>query len=259
MKLALGVEYDGSRYHGWQRQAEQPTVQQALETALSQIADAPVSIVAAGRTDTGVHACGQVIHFWCSKARSPYAWVRGSNTLLPQDIAVLWAEPVDDSFHARFSALGRRYCYVILNRPIRPTYLSERVAWEYRSLDVERMTEAAKPLIGLHDFSAYRASSCQAKSSVRDLHRLDVSRRGEWVIIDVEANSFLHHMVRNLAGVLIAIGAGEAHPEWAEQVLRSRNRICGGVTAPAEGLYFMSANYPDEYNLPSPPCGLPFW
>lgn len=259
MRIAAGVEYDGSAYCGWQRQAGSLTVQESLEIALSQIADEPVTVVAAGRTDSGVHACGQVVHFQSANDRPIYSWVRGANTLLPDGVAVLWAKPVDQGFHARFAALSRRYCYVILNRPIRPTYLAKRVAWDYRELDVNRMQQAAALLLGRHDFNAYRASGCQAKSSVREVYRLDVVRRGQWVLIEVEADAFLRHMVRNLAGVLMAIGAGEQRPEWAQAVLRSRDRTAGGVTATAAGLYLVAVAYPERYQLPAPATSLPFW
>ncbi|MDH3689634.1 MAG: tRNA pseudouridine(38-40) synthase TruA [Gammaproteobacteria bacterium] len=259
MNLVVGVEYDGSSYCGWQRQNTGPSVQETLEAALSTIADEPVKVTAAGRTDTGVHACGQVVHFRCTKKRPLCAWVRGSNTVLPDSIVVLWSTIVGEDFHARFSAIARRYCYVILNRAVRPTYLAKRVAWDYRPLDVPRMVAAAPGLIGRHDFSAYRAASCQAKTSVRELRRLDVERRGDWVLIHVEADAFLHHMVRNLAGVLIAIGAREQHPDWAYQVLQSRDRTQAGVTAPPEGLYLMSVTYPDKFDLPCPTLTSPFW
>ncbi len=251
MRIALGVEYDGSAFCGWQRQEPGvPTVQEAVETAVSRVADHPVTVICAGRTDTGVHANGQVIHFDAQAERTPRSWVFGTNANLPKTVCILWARPVSDAFHARFSAQQRAYRYVILNRPVRPTYLAGRVTWEYRPLDIEPMREAAQYLLGRHDFSSYRALACQAKSPVRTLHRLEVTRQGEFVTIEPEADGFLHHMVRNIAGVLMAIGAGERPPLWAREVLELRDRTLGGVTAPPHGLYLTRVGYPEEFRLP---------
>lgn len=252
MRIALGVEYDGSGYCGWQLQEHDVrTVQGAVEDALGRVADHPVRVICAGRTDTGVHATGQVIHFDTEAMRPERAWVFGANANLPKDVAILWAKPVEESFHARFSALRRRYRYVIYERPVRPTFLAGRVAWSYRPLDEERMQQACRYLIGEHDFTSYRAVACQAKSPVRTVYQLEVTRSGAYLFIDVEANAFLHHMVRNIAGVLIAIGSGEKAPEWAEEVLHLRDRALGGVTGHPHGLYLTEVTYPAEYDLPA--------
>ncbi|HFC54248.1 MAG TPA: tRNA pseudouridine(38-40) synthase TruA [Gammaproteobacteria bacterium] len=252
----MGVEYDGSRFSGWQVQNGQRTVQGAVQEALSRVADRPVEVACAGRTDAGVHATGQVIHFDTVAQRSARSWVFGANANLPKEVAILWVKEVDDSFHARFSAERRRYRYIIFNRPIRPTFLAGRISWEYRPLDERRMNQAARYLLGEHDFSAYRAVACQAASPVRTVYRLQVTRKGELLYLDVEANAFLHHMVRNMAGVLMAIGAGERSPEWAREVLETGDRRLGGVTAPAQGLYLAGVSYPDRYHLPDSvlPC-----
>lgn len=250
MRIALGIEYDGSHFCGWQYQDHSPSVQAGVEAALAEVANAPVRVICAGRTDTGVHALNQVVHFDTEVNRSERAWVFGSNTNLPKGVVVLWARVMDDSFHARFSATRRRYRYVIFNRNVRPTFLVNRVTWEYRALDVEPMQLAANHLLGKHDFNAYRAAACQAKSSVREIYSLEVKRQQDLVIIDVEANAFLHHMVRNIAGVLMAIGAGEKPPGWSKDVLMSKDRVHGGVTAPPYGLYLMDVDYEAQYQIP---------
>lgn len=250
MRIALGVEYDGSAFCGWQFQDHSPSVQGAVEQALSKVADEPVRIFCAGRTDTGVHASEQVIHFDTTIERPMRAWVFGANANLPKEVAILWATPISGEFHARFSARRRSYRYVICNRTVRPTFLAWRTTWEYRPLDTGRMAAAGRCLIGEHDFTSYRAQGCQAKSPVRTVYRLDVTRQNEMVFIDIEANAFLHHMVRNIAGVLMAIGAGERPEEWAQQVLEQRNRALGGVTAPPSGLYLTGVRYPDDFELP---------
>ena len=249
-RIALGIEYDGTRYCGWQYQDHSPSVQEKVEYALSQVAAHPVRVSCAGRTDTGVHALGQVVHFDTDSLRPAHAWVLGGNANLPADITLLWSTPVSREFHARYSATRRQYRYVIFNRALRPAILARRVSWEYRPLNIESMRDAASYLIGEHDFSAYRALACQAKSPIRTLHRLDISRQGEMVILDLEANGFLHHMVRNIAGVLMKIGAGEAPPSWAREVLELRDRTQGGVTASPDGLYFVTAYYPEEFAIP---------
>lgn len=258
MRIALGIEYDGSAYCGWQYQDHSPSVQEKVEQALSRVANHAVRVVCAGRTDTGVHALGQVIHFDTDAQREAHSWVFGANANLPDDIRVVWARHVDEKFHARFSAMRRQYRYVIFNRQVRPAILARRVSWEYRPLDIARMRDAAQYLIGEHDFSAYRALACQAKSPVRTLYRLDITQQRELIVLELEANGFLHHMVRNIAGVLLCIGAGEAVPEWAGQVLEQRDRTLGGVTAPPDGLYLTGVVYPDEYGIPvlSTPAGL---
>lgn len=230
-----------------------------MERALSQIADHDVSVVTAGRTDTGVHACGQIVHFETRSQRPQRAWVRGANTLLPAGVAVHWVTPVSDDFHARYKATGRHYRYVVLNRSIHPTFLDKKVTWDYRQLDIESMRQAAVRLIGRHDFSAFRSSRCQAKTTVRDLRTLDVKISGEWIWFDIEANAFLHHMVRNLCGVLLTIGSGDEKSGWAAQVLETRDRTQGGITAPADGLYLVKVDYPEDYRLPDAPEACRFW
>jgi tRNA pseudouridine38-40 synthase len=255
MRIALGIEYDGSQYAGWQSQKAGQgvrTVQAEVEAALSRVADHRVEVVCAGRTDAGVHATAQVVHFDTGAQRTERAWVFGANANLPKDVCVLWAKPVADDFHARFSARRRSYRYVIYMRPVRPTFLAYRVTWDHRALAADRMRAAAQFLLGEHDFSSYRAVACQAKSPVRTLYRLDVTTQGPFIFLDVEANAFLHHMVRNIAGVLMTIGAGEQPPEWAREVLEARDRTAGGITAPPYGLYLTDVHYPD-HDLPRLP------
>jgi tRNA pseudouridine38-40 synthase len=249
MRIAVILEYDGSRFSGWQRQEQVRSVQSVVEESLSRVADEPILVTVAGRTDAGVHAAAQVIHFDTSAKRSEYSWVRGANSNLPSDVAVLWAGRVDESFHARYSATGRHYHYIILNRPIRPTYLAQHVTHEYRLLDVVSMQAAANHLLGEHDFTSFRAAECQAKSPVRELRALEISRHGEFVHVRAHANAFLQHMVRNIAGVLVTIGAGEREPGWANEVLAARDRTAGGITADAEGLYLREIEYPDHFKI----------
>ncbi|MDX2476745.1 MAG: tRNA pseudouridine(38-40) synthase TruA [Gammaproteobacteria bacterium] len=251
-RIALGIEYNGSSFNGYQMQAAGTrTVQEELERALSKVADEPVRLTCAGRTDTGVHATGQVVHLHTDVIRSEYSWVRGTTRYLPDDVTVLWAKLVDDDFHARFSATERQYQYLILNRSERPAILHRKVTWEYRPLDISLMQEAANSLVGKHDFNAYRAVGCQAKSPVRDLRELSVERYDDFVIVNARADAFLHHMIRNIAGVLCSIGAGEKSPAWAGEVLASCDRTCGGVTAPPDGLYLNKITYPEKFRIPS--------
>ncbi|MEY2343092.1 tRNA pseudouridine(38-40) synthase TruA [Acidithiobacillus sp. IBUN Pt1247-S3] len=250
-RWALGVEYDGSGFAGWQLQDGPRTVQGVLEGALAAIAGHPIRVSVAGRTDAGVHALCQVLHFDSSVVRPEIAWVRGSNRFLPREIAVRWAKPVPQDFHARFSATGRSYRYLILNRQERPALAAGRVTWVPQPLDHRAMQEASSLLLGTHDFSAFRASACQAKSPVRSLRRLDLERRDDLLIATVEANAFLHHMVRNLIGTLLFVGRGERPPGWVAEVLASCDRRLAGATAPADGLYFHSVSYPQIYRIPS--------
>ena len=258
MRIALGIEYDGRAFKGWQLQRHAVrTVQGELERALGIVAARPIRVVCAGRTDTGVHATGQVVHFDTEAERTPRNWTLGTNANLPSDVAVTWAQPVTDRFHARFSALARSYTYLILNRPTRSSLQAGRATWIHHPLDAVRMRDAARALVGTHDFSSYRALGCQAKSPVRTLDRLTVERRGDRILVKVHANAFLHHMVRNIAGVLIAIGRGDRPVGWAEEVLRLRDRTLGGVTAPPDGLYLERVDYPAAFGVPEP-APLPF-
>ena len=251
-RIALGVEYKGSRYRGWQRQEDGvPSVQQTLENALSKVAASPVSLHCAGRTDAGVHASGQVVHFDTRAVRSAKAWVMGANSHLPHDVSVTWAQEMPAHFHARFKACARRYRYVIYNDQIRPAHLGDQVTWNHRPLDIERMAEAAAYLLGTHDFSAFRAGQCQAKSPIKQIHHLRVTRHGKMIVLDIRASAFLHHMVRNIAGVLMTIGAGERPVAWAKEVLDSLDRRVGAATAHPFGLYLVQVEYPEEYVLPS--------
>jgi len=250
-RIAMGVEYDGSHFVGWQSQREGETVQQNVESALSKVANHPVKIFCAGRTDTGVHANEQVIHFETTANRKNYSWLSGCNTYVPKSISIVWAVEVPESFHARFSATQRTYRYTILNRKIRPSILNNYVSFISYPLDEVRMQKAAQHLLGTHDFTSYRTVNCQAKSPVRTLQKLDVIREGEFIHLDLQADGFLHHMVRNIAGVLIKIGSGNANIDWSKEVLEHRNRCLGGVTASSKGLYLKKITYPDEFNLPS--------
>lgn len=257
MRLALGLEYDGTHYCGWQLQSGVRTVQGCVEEALSKVADHEVKTCCAGRTDTKVHAYNQVIHIQTTARRDSRSWVFGSNANLPEDISVTWAKEVEDDFHARYSAIGRIYRYLIFNRRSRSAILDGRASWQCRLLDHKRMQEGAAYLLGEHDFSAYRAQGCQSKNPVRTVRRLDVTRYGHLISIDIEANAFLYHMVRNIAGVLMAIGMGKAEPPWAGEVLETRNRKLGGVTAPAQGLYLVSIQYPHKYQIPQAALSFP--
>jgi len=260
MRIAVGVEYDGSRFRGWQTQQEGVrTVQWEVERALSFVANHPVRVHCAGRTDAGVHAREQVIHFETSVERPSKAWVMGSNVQLPDDVNLLWACPMPDHFHARFSARYRSYRYRILNRPMRSALMHGRATWIYRPLDAGRMHEAGQVLTGTHDFTSYRAIGCQARQPVRTVTHLEVTRDGDIIELFIRANAFLHHMVRNIAGVLIAIGAGERPGSWAGEVLEHRNRALGGVTAPPDGLYFEHVEYEDEFQLLRPHNGQVFY
>jgi tRNA pseudouridine38-40 synthase len=251
MRVVLGIQYDGSGFRGWQTQRPGVrTVQACLEQALAKVADHPVSLTCAGRTDAGVHGVGQVAHFDTAAVRSERSWVLGGNANLPLDLSLDWARAVPEDFHARFSALARRYRYLILNQPCRSALWHERAAWCYRPLDVRQMHEAGQALVGEHDFSSFRAAECQARHPIREIRELTVRRQGDGVVLEVEANAFLHHMVRNIAGVLIAIGAGDRPIDWAREVLEGRDRTQAGVTAPAEGLYLLMVRYPDRFGLP---------
>ena len=252
-KVALGIEYKGSRYRGFQRQrAGVPSIQESLEKALSRVAGgAPITLSCAGRTDALVHASGQVVHFDTTVERTEHAWIMGTNMNLPGDISVAWARFMPRHFDARFCAMARRYRYVIYNDPIRPAHMAEEVTWNHRPLDLARMREAAKAFLGTHDFSAFRARQCQAKSPIKTVHHLELLQHGCFIVLDIRANAFLHHMVRNIAGVLMTIGAGERPVEWAREVLETGVRRTGGVTAHPYGLYLVQVDYPAEFDLPT--------
>lgn len=252
-RIALGIRYDGSAYHGWQIQEELRTVQGEVEKALSAVANHAVSLVCAGRTDAGVHASGQVAHFDTTSYRSEHAWVFGANSKLPPDISILWAKEVDENFHARFSAQARRYHYVIYNHEIRPGILRKAIGWHYRPLDENRMRKAVQSFIGEHDFRSFQGAGCQSQTSVRTIFQIEIFRIRRMVVIEVQGNAFLLHMVRNIVGVLVAIGSGEKDPEWAEVVLKAKDRRQGGVTVSPNGLYLIEVTYPQEFRLPRIP------
>ena len=251
-RYAFGIEYDGTAFMGWQRQThEGRTVQAAVEEALGKVADHPVDVTCAGRTDAGVHASGQVIHFDTDSRRDLRGWLLGTNSNLPPDIAATWVREMPEDFHARFKATARQYRYVILNRETRPALMRAELTWMHRPLDAARMATAARHLTGKHDFSAFRSVECQAKQPVRTLKRLHVRREDERIVIDALADGFLHHMVRNIAGVLMEVGQGKREPDWARQVLEGRDRTLGGVTAPANGLSLVAVEYPAEFAVPA--------
>lgn len=260
MRLALGIEYDGSRFLGWQTQPGGGTVQDVLQTAMAAIAGEDVKVTCAGRTDRGVHACEQVIHFDPPAARPDTAWVRGVNAMLPDSVAVLWARPVDDAFHARFSAISRSYRYILLNRQVRPALAARHAGWFHRALDVESMRLASEFFVGEHDFSAFRSAECQAKSPVRRVIRLDIECSGERIDFLIRANAFLHHMVRNIVGTLVYVGMGKYPPAWVGDVLASRERALAAPTFGPEGLYLEAVDYGPQWALPTgrrAPASLP--
>ena len=251
MRIALGLEYCGSGFHGWQSQPQGNTVQDALEAALSQIAGEPLGVICAGRTDAGVHATQQVVHFETLVERPLSAWVRGVNSHLPSGVAVRWAQPVSEEFHARFSARGRRYRYLLVNRAQRPGLWQGRVGWFHLPLDIELMQSAARRLLGEHDFSAFRAANCQAKTPVKHMSRADVSLLGNLIVFDFEASAFLHHMVRNLVGTLVYVGKGAQAPGWVDELLQARDRKLAAPTFSPDGLYFRGPVYEAHWNLPA--------
>ena len=250
MRIALGLEYDGTAYNGWQRQRTGEGVQARVEKALTIVANEKIEVICAGRTDTGVHASGQVVHFDTTSERDSRGWLLGANSNLPGDVSVMWTRPVDDSFHARFSATSRSYRYRILNRLERSALHRHRAWWVYDPLDAERMHTAAQALTGKHDFSAYRAAGCQASTPDREITKISVERDGDWITLHVSANAFLQHMVRNITGTLAAIGRGDESVGWAGEVLAGRNRKRGGAAAPPHGLTLVGVEYPDEFDLP---------
>jgi len=259
-RLALAIEYDGSPYCGWQKQAapELPTIQSVLEKSLSKIADHEIAVVCAGRTDRGVHASCQIVHFDCNNQRETKAWVAGTNSLLPPTIRVFWAKPVPNDFHARFSALSRRYIYVISNQAIGSAILANKVTHIPARLDVPAMYQAAQCLLGENDFSSFRAGGCQSRSPYRNVHFLEIKQHGAYILLDIQANAFLQHMVRNIAGMLLEVGRGEKKPQWAGELLATKDRCAGGATASPHGLYLACVSYPAEFDLPDCSVGPEF-
>ena len=255
VRIALGISYSGSAYEGWQSQLSGKTVQDKLELALSKFSVQPVRVMCAGRTDAGVHALMQVVHFDTPLQRETASWVRGTNAFLPSDIAVQWAQPVPDTFHSRASAIARRYAYVVLESPVRPSVEAGRVGWVYRPLDGAAMRQAASYLIGEHDFSSFRAAQCQAKSPVKTMNRIDISQRAgagsRYWRFEFEANAFLHHMIRNIMGCLLAIGQGSHPPEWLAEVVEAKRRDAAAPTFSPDGLYFLGPVYEERHGLPS--------
>ena len=250
-RVALCLSYNGYQYHGWQSQKSGiPTVQQALEKAISLVANEKINVVCAGRTDKSVHSSYQVVHFETTATRDARAWVFGCNANLPKDISVFWAGSVDSDFHARFSATSRRYNYVIYNHPIRPANFSTELTWSHQVLDAGLMHKAAQCLVGKHDFTSFRAVGCQSKSPVRTLEFVDVTRYGNILLLDIKGNAFLHHMVRNIAGVLMAVGSGKESVGWCSEVLAARDRTKASVTAPPYGLFLTQVDYPEEFKIP---------
>ncbi|BCB62002.1 tRNA pseudouridine synthase A [Halomonas sp. A020] len=254
-RLAMGVEYDGSRFCGFQRLKHAASVQQAIEDALAKVAGAPVHIYASGRTDSGVHATRQVIHFDPPVQRTEKAWIFGANTNLPRDVAVRWVKPVSDDFHSRLGALARRYRYIFLNQISRPVLERANVTWCRDPLDADAMHRAAQALVGEHDFSSFRAAGCQSKTPWRQMHFVEVKRYGPLVVIDIQGNAFLHHMIRNIAGALASVGRGAQDEGHIARLLALKNRRQGDVTAPACGLHFVDSIYDERFELPKEPVG----
>ncbi|WP_411358835.1 tRNA pseudouridine(38-40) synthase TruA [Pseudidiomarina salilacus] len=257
-RFALGIEYDGSRYYGWQRQQEVTCVQEVVERALTKVANQPIEVVCAGRTDAGVHATGQVIHFDSNEPRTSAAWTLGVNSNLPKDVAVRWVTPVPNDFSARFSATGRRYRYIICNTKLRPGIHNHGVSHYHFDLDAQRMHEAAQGLLGERDFSSFRAAQCQSNSPNRCVTHIRVTRHGEYIVIDIAANAFLHHMVRNIVGTLLEVGRGDKPTGWPAKLLELRDRTKAAATAKAEGLYLVRVDYPAQFAIPQLPPG-PLW
>jgi tRNA pseudouridine38-40 synthase len=256
MRIALGIEYDGTAYNGWQRQKSGIGVQQRVEEALTRVANQPINTVCAGRTDTGVHASAQVVHFDTQSKRELRGWLLGTNSNLPDDISATWVRMVGEEFHARFSALSRTYCYLILNRDVRSALQRNRAWWVHQRLDLAAMREASLSLVGRHDFSAFRAAGCQASTPVREVSAIDIESGREWISITIIANAFLQHMVRNVVGLLVSVASGESPVSRVQAVLESRDRRTGGVTAPPHGLTLTRVSYPDEFALPNVDCQL---
>ncbi len=253
MRYALGLQYDGTHFHGYQAQGHDGlrTVQGSLDFALSQVADGPIISTCAGRTDAGVHAAGQVVHFDTEAQRADHAWLMGTNSHLPEDVSVTWVKAVPEDFHARYNAIARRYRYTIYNAPHRQALQSRFATWYRRPLDVAKMHQAAQSLLGEYDFSAFRGVGCQSKSPVREVQAISLQRCGDQVIMNIQANAFVYHMVRNIIGALLEVGAGERPIEWIQTLLASKDRTQAGITALAQGLSLVAISYPSRYNIPS--------
>jgi len=251
-RIALGVEYDGAAFHGWQRQGSPalPTVQARLEVAVSAIANHPITLICAGRTDTGVHGTGQVVHFNCAVDRGEKAWLQGTNSLLPPSLRVQWAKSVPLTFHARFSALSRRYLYVIYDSPVEPAILAGHLTHTREPLDIDAMHLAGQALLGEQDFTSFRAAGCQSRTPHRNITHLRVTRHHRFIVLDIQANAFLQHMVRNIAGTLMEIGSGRRPVQWTREVLEARDRTRAAKTASPDGLYLVAVQYPEEFALP---------
>lgn len=257
---AIGIEFIGTHYKGWQRQREVHSIQACLEDAISKIANEAIEVVAAGRTDAGVHAGNMVAHFSTTAKRTAHQWLRGVNTLLPDDIALRWITSMPDDFHARFTAIARRYRYITLNQPYRPAILRHQVTHFYEPLDVDTMVQAANHFIGVHDFSSFRSSLCQSKKPIRDVHHIHLFKHGAYLVLDIQADGFLHHMVRNIMGTLFAVGVGSLHADDLPKLIESKNRSLLPPTADADGLYFINAYYPDTFQKLMPKSELtPLW
>jgi tRNA pseudouridine38-40 synthase len=250
MRIAMGIEYNGTSFKGWQKQSHDCSVQAALEQALSRLSNESIHITCAGRTDAGVHALCQVVHFDCQNERLEHAWIFGTNRYLPKTIRVLWMRKVTDQFDARRTAIQRHYRYIIYNHPIRASLFKDFMGWCYRKLDINRMQAAVPYWIGEHDFSSFRSAHCQSATPMRKVHHISLHQMQDQIIIDMVANAFLHHMVRNMVGTLMSIGAGLQAPEWAKTVLEAKDRRVATVTAPASGLYLAAVYYPDHFGLP---------
>ena len=260
MRYAACIEYDGAAFSGWQAQKHSVrTVQETVQAALSKVADSEITIITAGRTDASVHATHQIIHYDSDAPRTEFSWCRGTNRFLPLDVRVRWVVPIDENFHARFSALSRSYRYIINNNPIASALYRNHTSAEYRPLKPDLMAEAGKVLVGEHDFTSFRAAGCQAKSPIRTLHSFQLYHEGDWVWFDVTANAFLQHMVRNIAGSLIEVGCGKQPLTWLESVLSARDRTLGGTTASPNGLYLVGVDYPNNYSLPTKQKSVSFW
>ena len=260
-RIALCIEYQGTGFNGWQAQKDAAisTVQETLESAISKVADQAIKVHCAGRTDKGVHASAQIVHFDTTNERPLKAWVKGCNALLPNTVVVRWAKQVDPDFHARFSALSRRYCYLIYNNNIPSALLQGQVSSHYFPLNEESMHDAGPFLLGERDFSSFRGAGCQSNTAMRNVSHIKVERTGDFLKVDIRANAFLLHMVRNIVGVLLEVGEGQREPAWVKYLLEQKDRRQGGITAPPDGLYLLEVEYPDKYQLPAAPWVLPFF